>query len=158
MAIGFPFTIFWHTCNIVLAHPKYVKAIRGKNRQARCQVDCRHLQARPCFGSFIPQQISASFGIWYAITGNLQTSMLVKRTVLRTALFPTLNWTTYFRMSLEKRLLESNEPFDVKPYLTKNIKKPLSRFKPPWMEKCVPNKLKSSALSFRLNCANSRNP
>ncbi len=49
------------------------------------------------------QQISASFGIWCAITGNLQTSMLVKRTVLRTALlFPTSNWTTYFRMSLEK--------------------------------------------------------
>ena len=98
------YNILEHTCNIVLAHPKYVKAIRGKKtdkRDAKWIADI--FKHDLVSGSLSLQQISASFGIWYAITGNLQTSMLVKRTVLRTALlFPTLNWTTYFRMSLEK--------------------------------------------------------
>lgn len=36
-------------CKIVLAHPKYVKAIRGKNRQERCKMDSRYFQVRSCF-------------------------------------------------------------------------------------------------------------
>ena len=55
------YNILEHTCTIVLAHPKYVKAIRGKktdpgqeDRQTRRQVDCRHLQARSCLREFYP--------------------------------------------------------------------------------------------------------
>ena len=33
-------------CSIVLAHPKYVKAIQGKKTdEKRCKMDRRHLQA-----------------------------------------------------------------------------------------------------------------
>ena len=43
------YNILEPTCNIVLAHPKYVKGhSREKDRQTRCQVDCRHLQTRSC--------------------------------------------------------------------------------------------------------------
>ena len=40
------YNILEPTCNIVLAHPKYVKAIRGKKTG--------HLQARPCSWEFYP--------------------------------------------------------------------------------------------------------
>ena len=91
------YNILEHTCNIVLAHPKYVKAIRGKKtdkRDAKWIADI--FKHDLVSGSFIPPADIRQLR-------DLQTSMLVKRTVLRTALlFPTLNWTTYFRMSLEK--------------------------------------------------------
>ena len=57
-------------CKIVLAHPKYVKAIRGKKTDKKgCQVDCRYLQARSWFpAALFLLRIFVSFGIWFAIT------------------------------------------------------------------------------------------
>ena len=48
------YNILEPTCNVVLAHPKYVKAIRARKRQTGCQVDRRHFQARPCRREFYP--------------------------------------------------------------------------------------------------------
>ena len=49
------YNILEPTCNIVLAHPKYVKAIRGKKTDKRGRkVDCRYLQNDLVAGSFIP--------------------------------------------------------------------------------------------------------
>ena len=49
------YNILESTCNIVLAHPQVCESHSGEeNRQARCQVDRRHLQARPCRWEFYP--------------------------------------------------------------------------------------------------------
>lgn len=79
------YNILESTCNIVLAHPKYVKAIKGKKPDRRTQ------NGLPIFLSMIlflvalfHLQISDNFGTWYAIVVSLTISMLVKRTVHRT--------------------------------------------------------------------------
>ena len=49
------YNILEHARNIVLAHPKYVKAIRGKKTDKKGrQVVCGHLQARPGFWQLYP--------------------------------------------------------------------------------------------------------
>ena len=79
------YNILEPTCNIVLAHPKYVKAIRGKKTDKR---DAKWIA--DIFTTLSPEalshrQIFASFGIWFVIVGNLPTSLPARKTGHRTA-------------------------------------------------------------------------
>ena len=80
------YNILEPTCNIVLAHPKYVKAIRGKKtdkRDAKWIADIfKHDLSLEALSH---QQISASFGIWFVIVGNLPISLPARKTGHRTA-------------------------------------------------------------------------
>ena len=80
------YNILEQTCNIVLAHPKYVKAIRGKKtdkRDAKWIADI--FKHDLVAGSFIHRQIFASFGIWYVTAGNLPTSLPARKIGRKTA-------------------------------------------------------------------------
>ena len=77
-SIGFPFTTFWNPLAIlVLAHPKYVKAIRGKKtdkRDAKWIADI--FKHDLVAGVLSLRQISASFVIWCVTDGNSPTLLL----------------------------------------------------------------------------------
>ncbi|MFR8461037.1 MAG: hypothetical protein ACLVEX_07535 [Ruthenibacterium lactatiformans] len=117
--------------------PQICESHSGKeNRQADAKWIADIFKHDLVSGSFIPPaDITPASGLvrYHWKLTNFNVGEKNRRSELP-VLFPTLNWTTYFRMSLEKlasaittRLLESNEPFDVKPYLTKNIKKPIEQ-------------------------------
>ena len=103
------YNILEPSCKIVLAHPKYVKAIRGKKtdkKDAKWIADI--FKHDLVSGSFIPPADIRQLGIWYAIVGSLPTSQPARRTELRTVLlFPISNWMTCFRTYSEKRLPQS---------------------------------------------------
>lgn len=80
------YNILEPTCNIVLALPKYVRAIRGKKtdkRDAKWIADI--FKHDLVSGSFIPRQIFANFGIWCAIAGSSPTSLPARKIEHRTA-------------------------------------------------------------------------
>ena len=65
------YNILEPTCNIVLAHPKYVKAIRGKKTDKRDAKGLLTSSSTTWFpAALFLRQISANFGIWFATVGN----------------------------------------------------------------------------------------
>ena len=119
------------TCNLVLAHPKYVKAIKGKKtdkRDAKWIADIfKHDLIN---GSFIPpadiRQLRDLVRYHTKLTSYMtgeknraQNCLTVSNIKLDDVFSDVFGKAANAIIS---RLLESNEPFDVAPYLTKNIK------------------------------------
>lgn len=123
-------------CNIVLAHPKYVKAIRGKKtdkRDAKWIADI--FKHDLVSGSFIPpadiRQLRDLVRYHWKLTNfnvgeknRAQNCLTVSNIKLDDVFSDVFGKAA---TAITTRLLESNEPFDVKPYLTKNIKKPIEQ-------------------------------
>jgi Transposase and inactivated derivatives len=119
------------TCNVVLAHPKYVKAIKGKKtdkRDAKWIADIfKHDLIN---GSFIPPPdirqlrdlVRYHFKLTCYTTGekNRAKDCLTVSNIKLDDVFSDLFGKA--ALAITERLLENNEPFDIKPYLTKNIK------------------------------------
>ena len=130
------YNILEHTCNIVLAHPKYVKAIRGKKtdkRDAKWSADI--FKHDLVSGSFIPpadiRQLRDLVRYHWKLTNfnvgeknRAQNCLTVSNIKLDDVFSDVFGKAA---SAITTRLLESNEPFDVKPYLTKNIKKPIEQ-------------------------------
>ena len=130
------YNILEHTCNIVLAHPKYVKAIRGKKtdkRDAKWIADI--FKHDLVSGSFIPpadiRQLRDLVRYHWKLTNfnvgeknRAQNCLTVSNINLDDVFSDVFGKAA---SAITTRLLESNEPFDVKPYLTKNIKKPIEQ-------------------------------
>ena len=130
------YNILEHTCNIVLAHPKYVKAIRGKKtdkRDAKWIADI--FKHDLVSGSFIPpadiRQLRDLVRYHWKLTNfnvgeknRAQNCLTVSNIKLDDVFSDVFGKAA---SAITPRLLESNEPFDVKPYLTKNIKKPIEQ-------------------------------
>ena len=124
------YNILEHTCNIVLAHPKYVKAIRGKKtdkRDAKWIADI--FKHDLVSGSFIQLRDLVRYH-WKLTNFNVgeknraQNCLTVSNIKLDDVFSDVFGKAA---SAITTRLLESNEPFDVKPYLTKNIKKPIEQ-------------------------------
>lgn len=130
------YNILEHTCNIVLAHPKHVKAIRGKKtdkRDAKWIADI--FKHDLVSGSFIPpadiRQLRDLVRYHWKLTNfnvgeknRAQNCLTVSNIKLDDVFSDVFGKAA---SAITTRLLESNEPFDVKPYLTKNIKKPIEQ-------------------------------
>ena len=130
------YNILEHTCNIVLAQPKYVKAIRGKKtdkRDAKWIADI--FKHDLVSGSFIPpadiRQLRDLVRYHWKLTNfnvgeknRAQNCLTVSNIKLDDVFSDVFGKAA---SAITTRLLESNEPFDVKPYLTKNIKKPIEQ-------------------------------
>ena len=130
------YNILEPTCNIVLAHPKYVKAIRGKKtdkRDAKWIADI--FKHDLVSGSFIPpadiRQLRDLVRYHWKLTNfnvgeknRAQNCLTVSNIKLDDVFSDVFGKAA---SAITTRLLESNEPFDVKPYLTKNIKKPIEQ-------------------------------
>ena len=130
------YNILEHTWNIVLAHPKYVKAIRGKKtdkRDAKWIADI--FKHDLVSGSFIPpadiRQLRDLVRYHWKLTNfnvgeknRAQNCLTVSNIKLDDVFSDVFGKAA---SAITTRLLESNEPFDVKPYLTKNIKKPIEQ-------------------------------
>ena len=130
------YNILEATCNIVLAHPKYVKAIRGKKtdkRDAKWIADI--FKHDLVSGSFIPpadiRQLRDLVRYHWKLTNfnvgekNRAQNCLTVSNIKLDDVFSDVF--VKAATAITTRLLESNEPFDVKPYLTKNIKKPIEQ-------------------------------
>jgi len=119
------------TCNLVLAHPKYVKAIKGKKtdkKDAKWIADIfKHDLIN---GSFIPPAdirqlrdlVRYRFKLTNYTTGEknrAQNCLTVSNIKLDDVFSDVFGKAA---SAITTRLLENNEPFDVKPYLTKGIK------------------------------------
>ena len=98
------YNILEASCKIVLAHPKYVKAIRGKKTTRKMPNGLRtFLSTTLLVVVLFLRQISDNFGIWFATVGSSITLLLEKRTAHRIALlFPTTNWMMFSQMSLAR--------------------------------------------------------
>ena len=130
------YNILEHTCNIVLAHPKYVKAIRGKKTDKRDAKWIADIFKRDLVsGSFIPpadiRQLRDLVRYHWKLTNfnvgeknRAQNCLTVSNIKLDDVFSDVFGKAA---SAITTRLLESNEPFDVKPYLTKNIKKPIEQ-------------------------------
>ena len=130
------YNILETTCNIVLAHPKYVKAIRGKKtdkKDAKWIADI--FKHDLVSGSFIPpadiRQLRDLVRYHWKLTNfnvgeknRAQNCLTVSNIKLDDVFSDVFGKAA---TAITTRLLESNEPFDVKPYLTKNIKKPIEQ-------------------------------
>ena len=130
------YNILEASCNIVLAHPKYVKAIRGKKtdkRDAKWIADI--FKHDLVSGSFIPpadiRQLRDLVRYHWKLTNfnvgeknRAQNCLTVSNIKLDDVFSDVFGKAA---AAITTRLLESNEPFDVKPYLTKNIKKPIKQ-------------------------------
>ena len=124
------------TCNIVLAHPKYVKAICGKKtdkRDAKWIADI--FKHDLVSGSFIPpadiRQLRDLVRYHWKLTNfttgeknRVQNCLTVSNIKLDDVFSDVFGKAA---TAITTRILECNEPFDVKPYLTKNIKKPIEQ-------------------------------
>jgi transposase len=119
------------TCRLVLAHPKYVKAIKGKKtdkRDAKWIADIfKHDLIN---GSFIPPEdirqlrdlVRYLTKLTAYTTGEknrAQNCLTVSNIKLDDVFSDVFGKAA---SAIIERLLENNEPFDVRPYLTKNIK------------------------------------
>lgn len=125
------YNILETTCHVVLAHPKYVKAIKGKKtdkRDAKWIADIfKHDLLN---GSFIPPPdirqlrdlVRYHFKLTCYTTGekNRAKDCLTVSNIKLDDVFSDLFGKA--ASAITERLLENNEPFDVTPYLTKNIK------------------------------------
>ena len=125
------YNILEQTCNLVLAHPKYLKAIKGKKtdkRDAKWIADIfKHDLLN---GSFIPPtairqlrdlvRYHAKLTSYISGEKNRAQNCLTVSNIKLNDVFSDVFGKA--ASAIIERLLESNEPFDVKPYLTKNIK------------------------------------
>jgi transposase len=122
------------TCNLVLAHPKYLKAIKGKKtdkRDAKWIADIfKHDLLN---GSFIPPAdirqlrdlVRYRFKLTNYMTGEknrAQNCLTVSNIKLDDVFADVFGKSA---SAITSRLLESNEPFDVAPYVHKRCKTPI---------------------------------
>jgi len=125
------YNILEPTCNIVLAHPKYLKAIKGKKTDKRdAQWIADIFKHDMLSGSFIPpaeiRQLRDLVRYHSKLTSyttgeknRAQNCLTVSNIKLDDVFSDVFGKAA---SAITERLLESNEPFDVKPYLTKAIK------------------------------------
>ena len=127
------YNILESTCHIVLAHPKYVKAIRGKKtdkKDAKWIADI--FKHDLISGSFIPpsdiRQLRDLVRYYWKLTSfttgeknRAQNCLNIKLDDVFSDVFGKA------ATAITTRLLESNEPFDVVPYLNKRIKTPAEK-------------------------------
>jgi len=125
------YNILESTCKIVLAHPKYVKAIRGKKtdkKDAKWIADI--FKHDLVSGSFIPpadiRQLRDLMRYHFKLTNyttgeknRAQNCLTVSNLKLDDVFTDVFGKAA---SALTERLLQNNEPFDVTPYLTKNHK------------------------------------
>jgi transposase len=125
------YNILEPTCKIVLAHPKYAKAIKGKKtdkRDAKWIADI--FKHDLIVGSFIPPSdirqlrdlVRYHFKLTSYTTGEknrAQNCLTVSNIKLDDVFSDVFGKAA---SAITERLLESNEPFDVTQYLTKNLK------------------------------------
>jgi len=130
------YNILEATCDVVLAHPKYVKAIRGKKtdkKDAKWIADI--FKHDLVSGSFIPPSdirqlrdlVRYQWKLTNFMTGEknrAQNCLTVSNIKLDDVFSDVFGKAA---SAITTRLLESNEPFDVKPYLTKGIKAPIEK-------------------------------
>ena len=130
------YNILEPTCNIVLAHPKYVKAIHGKKtdkRDAKWIADI--FKHDLVAGSFIPpadiRQLRDLVRYRWKLTNfttgeknRAQNCLTVSNFKLDDVFSDVFGKTA---SAITDRLLESNEPFNVAPYLNKRIKTPVEK-------------------------------
>jgi transposase len=119
------------TCNLVISHPKYLKAIKGKKtdkRDAKWIADMfKHDLLQ---GSFIPpadiRQLRDLVRYHTKLTAyttgekNRAQNCLTVSNIKLDDVFS--NVFGKAASAITERLLENNEPFDVRPYLTKGLK------------------------------------
>ncbi len=124
------------TCQIVLAHPKYVKSIRGKKtdeKDAKWIADI--FKHGLVSGSFIPpvdiRQLRDLMRYRWKLThytvgekNRAQNCLTVSNIKLDDVFSDVFGKTA---SAITDRLLESNEPFDVAPYLNRRIKTPVEK-------------------------------
>ncbi|MCL2343434.1 MAG: IS110 family transposase [Firmicutes bacterium] len=125
------YNILEPNCHVVLAHPKYVKAIKGKKtdkRDAKWIADIfKHDLIN---GSFIPpadiRQLRDLVRYHIKLTSyttgekNRAQNCLTVSNIKLDDVFS--NVFGKAASAITERLLENNEPFDVRPYLTKGLK------------------------------------
>lgn len=125
------YNILEQSCKIVLAHPKYVKAIRGKKtdkKDAKWIADI--FKHDLVSGSFIPpadiRQLRDLMRYRWKLTNfstgeknRAQNCLTVSNLKLDDVFSDVFGKTA---TAITDRLLESNEPFDVKPYLNRRLK------------------------------------
>ena len=128
------YNILEATCTIVLAHPKYVKAIRGKKtdkKDAKWIADI--FKHDLLSGSFIPpadiRQLRDLVRYHWKLTNfatgeknRAQNCLTVSNIKLDDVFSDVFGKAA---SAITTKLLENNGPFDVTPYLTKNIKTPV---------------------------------
>ena len=124
------------TCQIILAHPKYVKSIRGKKtdeKDAKWIADI--FKHGLVSGSFIPpadiRQLRDLMRYRWKLThytvgekNRAQNCLTVSNIKLDDVFSDVFGKTA---SAITDRLLESNEPFNVAPYLNKRIKTPVEK-------------------------------
>ena len=125
------YNILEPTCNLVLAHPKYLKAIKGKKtdkRDAKWIADIfKHDLVN---GSFIPPAIIRQLRDLVRYHTKLTSYMSGEKNRAQNCLtVSNIKLDDVFSdvfgkaaSAITEQLLKSNVPFDVKPYLTKGIK------------------------------------
>jgi len=125
------YNILESTCQIVLAHPKYVKAIRGKKtdkKDAKWIADI--FKHDLVSGSFIPpadiRQLRDLVRYYFKLTSyttgeknRAQNCLTVSNLKLDDVFSDVFGKAA---SAITDRILASDEPFDVRPFLTKNIK------------------------------------
>ena len=125
------YNILESTCKIVLAHPKYAKAIKGKKTDKRdAQWIAEIFKHDLIHGSFIPPpdirqlrdlvRYHAKLTSYTTGEKNRAQNCLTVSNIKLDDVFSDVFGKA--ASAITERLLENNEPFDVKPYLTKNIK------------------------------------
>ena len=125
------YNILEPSCKIVLAHPKYAKAIKGKKTDKRdAQWIADIFKHDLINGSFIPPAdirqlrdlVRYRVKLTSYITGEknrAQNCLTVSNIKLDDVFSDVFGKTA---SAITERLLESDEPFDVRPYLTKRLK------------------------------------
>jgi transposase len=119
------------TCRLVLSHPKYVKAIKGKKTDKRdAKWIANVFKHDMLYGSFIPpadiRQIRDLVRYHTKLTAyntgekNRAQNCLTVSNIKLDDVFS--NVFGKAASAITDRLLENNEPFDVRPYLTKGLK------------------------------------
>lgn len=130
------YNILEASCTIVLAHPKYVKAIRGKKtdkKDAKWIADI--FKHDLVSGSFIPpadiRQLRDLVRYHWKLTNyttgekNCAQNCLTVSNIKLDDVFSDVFGKA--ASAITTQLLESSEPFDVTPYLTKGIKAPVEK-------------------------------
>ena len=130
------YNILETTCTIILAHPKYVKAIRGKKtdkRDAKWIADI--FKHDLVSGSFTPpadiRQLRDLMRYHWKLTNfttgeknRAQNCLTVSNIKLDDVFSDVFDRAA---AAITTRLLESSKPFDVTPYLTRGIKAPVEK-------------------------------
>ncbi len=130
------YNVLERSCKIVLAHPKYVKAIRGKKTDEKdAQWIADIFKHGLVSGSFIPpadiRQLRDLMRYRWKLTNfttgeknRAQNCLTVSNIKLDDVFTDVFGKTA---SAITDRLLESNKPFDVKPFLSKRIKTPVEK-------------------------------